>query len=103
MDEKIKDVVSLLLYRGPDISDLILEAINEEKEYTIEIKDGLTILKIYSALVYDLKIADIFIYNDERQLIKQVLLIGDKEKIIFDKFQEAAYLIDNFKNTSIAS
>lgn len=96
MDKKVKDIVNLLSYCGPDINDLISQAIYEEKEYVIEYKNDLTILRTHSILPYDLRITDVFTFNAERQLIKQVLVLGDKENVIFDKFIEANSLISEF-------
>lgn len=103
MDKKVNEIVKLLSYCGTDINELISQAIYEEKEYAIEYKIDLTILKIYSILPYDLRITDIFTFNAERQLIKQVLILGDKENLIFDKFAEAKSLINDLKKIYVAS
>lgn len=95
MIKKIKEIAELLLYYGPDIEQLKDKAISEGKDYSVVNADGLKTLKIDSVLPYNLNVTDIYVYNSEKQLIKQVLVIGDKKEIVFDKYKEAEKLIQD--------
>ncbi len=93
MSEKIREVAKILLSRGVDIKEMVLEAVSKGNEYDILKSGDLTTLEIHSTLPYNLKVIDIYVYNKEGHLIKQIISLDGKEKVIFDKFEEAERLL----------
>lgn len=94
MDNKrLKKIAELLLYTGPSIAETISKAITEGSTYSIHKTDELTRLTVTSRAAYDTKIKDIYLYNNEDQLIKHTLVLSDKTTVLFDKYQEARKLL----------
>ncbi|UWS61895.1 hypothetical protein N2384_00870 [Bacillus paralicheniformis] len=56
---------------------------------------------IDSVVAYNLKVTDVFSYNEEGQLIKQVLIMNGKEQTIFDKYREASNILMNFSEKNV--
>lgn len=93
--DNIEKVAKLLMYSGPSAIELIEKAVESNNEFTIATSDKLTILTIHSVMAYALKVTDVFTYNEQGHLIKQMLIMNGKEKIIFDKFKEASDILGN--------
>jgi GTP cyclohydrolase FolE2 len=98
MHERIQKVAKLLMYDGPSVKELIKSAVNDGKEFEQHNNKGFITLTIKSSVSYSLKLTDIYTYNQEGQLIKQVLKLNDKEKVIFDKFQEAKDILNSIES-----
>lgn len=99
MNNSIDKVAQLLMYKGPKISDLIAKAVTEEKQFSFDNNNGQTVLTVNSNLAYNTNVQDIYYYNAEDELIKQVLVINNKQNIVFDKYKDARELIGSIKTT----
>lgn len=93
----ITNVAKLLMYKGPSPKDIIMMAIRNNYDVNIESKGDSTVVSVESTAAYDVKLKDIYVYNIENELIKQLLIINDKEKVIFDKYMEATLMIDEIQ------
>ena len=100
MNDEINEIASILMYKGTTIKEILQEASLNGYKYKIEDRDKNTIVTIKSYAPYKLNIVDMYIYDNEENLIKQTLFINGKEKIIFDKYQEALSLINNINQAS---
>ena len=94
MMNEIHQVSKLLMYDGPSAAELVQNAVENGDEFKITNDGDLTILTIDSVVAYNLKVTDVFNYNEEGQLIKQVLIMNGKERVIFDKYTEASNILE---------
>ena len=99
----IDEVVNLIVYNGPTIDDIINNAIKDNHKMNIRenIEEGTKELIVKSIVAYGVKIEDIYVYDDKNMLIRQSLIIENKENIIFDRYKEIKNLI-YIKNKEIA-
>ena len=99
----IDEVVNLIVYNGPTIDDIINNAIKDNHKMNIRenIEEGTKELIVKSIVAYGVKIEDIYVYDDKNMLIRQSLIIENKENIIFDRYKEINNLI-YIKNKEIA-
>jgi hypothetical protein len=93
MNNSIDKVAKLLMYKGPKISDLIAKTVNEKKQFTIDKLDNLLCLTIKFNTAYNVHVQDKYIFNSFDEIIKQTLIINNKEKIVFDKYHEAKEIL----------
>lgn len=97
----VEKVADLLTYSGPSMADLIKKALEEGNDFKVEQTGELKILKVKFQLPYGIEATDKYFYNSESHLIKQTLCVRNKEKIIFDKYNEAAKLLSKLDQQSI--
>lgn len=100
MQRIIENVADLLMYSGPNIKEIINNALENGKDFKIEQNNGINILIIKAQLPYGIEVTDKYFYNEENQLIKQILYVKNKEKIIFDKYCEATKLLSKLEDQS---
>ncbi|MED0716107.1 hypothetical protein [Aeribacillus composti] len=81
------------MYSGPNADEIITDAIKNGNYFELLKEQQTTVLKVYSTTAYDIKIVDNYWYNENGELIKQTILINNKEKVIFDKFKEAESML----------
>ncbi len=93
MNNSIDKVAKLLMYKGPKVSDLIAKAVNDKKQFSFDKLDNLLCLTIEFNTAYGVLVQDKYIFNNIDELIKQTLIINNKEKIVFDKFHEAKEIL----------
>ncbi|MBJ7993669.1 hypothetical protein [Bacillus mycoides] len=101
MKKIIEDAAKLLIYKGPAIHELIAEAVMENKVVKVETKESLTILTVNFITAYDTNITDVYMFNSEKELIKQELQVNKKVKVVFDKYKEVANLLRKISNQDI--
>lgn len=99
MNNSIDKVAQLLMYKGPKISDLIAKAVIEGKQFTFDKHNEQTVLTINFNSAYNTNVQDIYYYNTDDELIKQTLVINNKQSIIFDKYKDAKELIEKINLT----
>lgn len=100
----VKKAAEYLMYKGPTLNELILEAGGKNFAYTVKNIENDVVLEVKSNTSYDLEIIDRYWYNSDNELYKQTLTMRDKEKVIFDKYQEAKILLEAIKpNVSLIS
>lgn len=100
MSNSIKDVAALLMYKGPDINEIIQEAVSAGAHYETEaLAAGAVKLTVSSTTAYDLVIVDTYYYNSDNELTRQTLFVNGKEKVVFDKYQEAKDILVNMEKT----
>lgn len=90
----IREVAELLIYKGPSIEELIDAARQVGHEVDLKMECGMAKLIIQSKAAYDLRIQDIYIFDSDGHLIKQLLKMNDKVKTIFDKYKEANQILE---------
>lgn len=93
MNNIFSKVANLLMYSGPNADEIITDAIKNGNYFELLKEQQTTVLKVYSTTAYDIKIVDNYWYNENGELIKQTILINNKEKVIFDKFKEAESML----------
>jgi hypothetical protein len=93
MNNIFSKVANLLMYSGPNINELITDAIKNGNYFELLKEQQTTVLTVYSITAYDIKIVDKYWFNENGELIKQTILINNKEKVIFDKFKEAESML----------
>lgn len=98
MENLISKVAALLMYQGPNISEVISKAIKEEQEYEIITENQCMKLCVTSILPYNINTQDIYYYNIDGDLIKQILITNGKEKLVFDKYKEAEQMLNKLEN-----
>lgn len=99
MNKSINELASLIMYNGPEIQEVISNAIkNKSNIRTNKLNDGNIELMIESSIVYDVKIVDKYIYDLDEKLIKQSISINGKERIVFDKYKEILLKIEEKEN-----
>ncbi|MBZ9624726.1 hypothetical protein G9F71_017895 [Clostridium sp. FP2] len=104
MNDKINEIASLIMYKGITINCILQDARLNGDNYEINNSDNNTIVTIKSYAPYNLNIIDTYIYDNEENLIKQILYINGKEKTVFDKYQGVLDLINNINaSKNIAS
>lgn len=81
------------MYQGPDINELIAEAYAKNKETIVDKIDTSTSVRITFQTAYETTVTDEFIFNEQKELIKQKLHINGKTKVIFDKYKEASEVL----------
>ncbi|ERM20364.1 hypothetical protein [Brevibacillus laterosporus] len=100
----VKDVVELLMYKGPEIKTLIQEAIKNGNDYQIkQTPSGGILLEIKTTTAYDLQIIDVYHYNADEELIYQSVVLNGNEKEIFNKYVEANNIIVELEKTKIVA
>jgi formaldehyde-activating enzyme involved in methanogenesis len=97
----IEDAAKLLMYKGPAIHELIAEAVMENKVVKVERKESVTILTVNFITAYDTNITDVYVFNSEKELIKQEIQVNKKIKVVFDKYREVANLLRNIPNQDV--
>lgn len=103
MDNIIDSIAKTLMYKGPTPKEIIFEAISNNYDVNVESIDFQTHVTIKSTTAYDVSIIDTYIYDQDSNLIKQLININGKNKIIFDKYGMALNLIDSMKLEVVAS
>ncbi|WP_047150694.1 hypothetical protein [Aneurinibacillus tyrosinisolvens] len=93
MNQKIDKVATLLMYTGPSASEIISAAINNGHEYQVKLTNKLKIVTVHSTIAYNLAVSDVYTYDTDSKLTKQTLIINGKEKIVFDKYDEATEML----------
>ncbi|UNJ95134.1 hypothetical protein MN093_05320 [Bacillus mycoides] len=73
----------------------------ENKVVKVETKESLTILTVNFITAYDTNITDVYMFNSEKELIKQELQVNKKVKVVFDKYKEVANLLRKISNQDI--
>ncbi|MGO4787429.1 hypothetical protein AB4124_08355 [Paenibacillus sp. 2KB_20] len=101
MMNEIHQVSKLLMYDGPSAAELVQNAVENGDEFKITNNGDLTILTINSVVAYNLRVTDVFSYNKEGQLIKQVLIMNSKEQVVFDKYKEASNILKKLSQKNI--
>lgn len=101
MKKIIEDAAKLLMYKGPAIHELIAEAVMENKVVKVERKESVTILTVNFITAYDTNITDVYVFNSEKELIKQEIQVNKKIKVVFDKYREVANLLRNIPNQDV--
>ena len=95
--DTLKKAAEYLMYKGPTINELIFKVENNDGEYKINnMKDGI-MLEVKSKTSYDLEIIDKYWFNLDKELYKQTIILRNKEKIIFDKYQGAQDLLERLE------
>lgn len=95
--ELLEQSASILMYKGPDKKDIIFQAVMDNNEIDINDEELFTTISVKSTTAYDINLVDIYIYNKEDKLIKQILKINNEEKVIFDKYNEVLNIVDSIK------
>lgn len=93
MMDKIHQVAKLLMYDGPTAKELIQKAVEKNEEFTITNTGNITVLTIETTVAYGLKLTDVYSFNLEGQLIKQIIIMNGKEQTVFDKYREATQIL----------
>jgi hypothetical protein len=93
MMDEIHQVAKLLMYDGPTATELIQKAVEKNEEFTIVNNGDMTILTIETTVAYGLKVRDVYSFNLEGQLIKQIIIMNGKEQTVFDKYREATQIL----------
>lgn len=93
MMDEIHQVAKLLMYDGPTATELVQKAVEKGEEFTITSSGEITTLTIKSVVAYGLQVTDVYSYNLDGQLIKQVIIMNGKERTVFDKYKEASQLL----------
>lgn len=96
--DNIKEAAEYLMYKGPSLNDLILEAKKNNQEYNVKNTEDDSILEVKTKTSYDLKIIDRYWFNSDRELYKRTLTMRGKEKVIFDKFKEVRILLETINS-----
>lgn len=96
MNDILEKAANLLMYAGPKMEDLIRNALLAGNKYDIVKEEELIILSIHQTFAYGTEAIDKYYYNSSNELIKQSLYIRDKEKTIFDKYEETKALLQMF-------
>lgn len=103
MNNIIDSVAKVLLYKGPSLHEIINEATINNYEYDI-VRDRLTTrIIIKSTLVYSTNVIDEYTYDNDGNLIKHNVRINNKERVVFDKYEDTKELIrclDKIKETA---
>jgi len=103
MSVVIEYVAKLLMYRGPQIDEMIRNAVASGNEYSVIDEVDCKKLRIKSIGPYNLVIEDVFYYNLDQELIKQTLFLNGRETVIFDKFYEAMVALKLYENSFLAA
>lgn len=93
MKKIIEQIAKLLLYTGPSIKDIVEQAQNEDTVFKIKCGSKGTCVKVIEELPYDLTTEDIYYYDIDERLIKQILVMDGKSKVVFDKYKEINELV----------
>ncbi|AQT85253.1 hypothetical protein ERICIV_00310 [Paenibacillus larvae subsp. larvae] len=101
MVNEIHQVSQLLMYDGPSATELVQKAVENGNDFKITNNGQITTLTINSVIAYNLKVTDVFTYNEEGQLIKQTLVMNGKEQIVFDKYREASNVLMKLSHKSV--
>lgn len=99
MKEEIQQVANLLMYNGPRATELIQKAVEKGDKFSVTNHSEITIVTIESVVAYGLKVIDVYDYNIEGQLIKQVIIMNGKEQIVFDKYSEATQILTRLQKS----
>lgn len=99
----IREVAELLSYKGPTLQELINEARHNGNEFEVcMLENGFVDLFIRSNEPYGIIVQDIFRYDADGNLIKQLLKINGQVKTVFDKFEEANILLEKIEFATVA-
>lgn len=97
MSNVIKEVASILMYKGPTMNELIEQIAREGNKFNIVTEGSTIIIDSISIQPYNLLIRDKYYYNSDEELIRHILVLDNKETVLFDKFSEAKILIDSLE------
>lgn len=97
MNNVIKEVASILMYKGPTMNELIEQIAREGNKFNIVTEGSTIIIDATSIQPYNLLIRDKYYYNSDEELIRHILVLDNKETVLFDKFNEAKALIDSLE------
>jgi len=104
MKSNLMEVEELLTYFGPSLDEIINNAKKCGDSYSISKYNDVTEVVVNSNIPYGHVATDIYYYNIEKQLIKQVVEVNGRQKTVFDKYEEALSIIKKLDEThSIAS
>lgn len=84
----VKKITELIMYEGPSFEEIVEEAKKQKLNIELKYENETKKLIVESILPYDIVVKDIYVYDSENKLIKQILIINNKEKIVFDKYKE---------------
>ena len=101
MNDILEKAANLLMYSGPKMEDLIRNALLAGNKYEIVKEEELKILAVHQTFAYGTEAIDKYYYNGSNELIKQSLYMRDKEKTIFDKYEETRALLIMFDEENI--
>ncbi|WP_338630307.1 hypothetical protein [Clostridium baratii] len=100
---KVNKIADLIMYSGPNLEELILNASNNGKNITINNLDkGILEVIIEDTVVYDVKVIDSYFYDIDKKLIKHSIILNNKETVIFDKNKEIIKLLRVENNIEVA-
>ncbi|MES5892929.1 hypothetical protein [Bacillus cereus group sp. RP43] len=88
MKQVLKEITDLLMYKGPNLQELLTDALNEKKEVSVEKRPDMHILKVQYTIPYNIPVEECYFYNIQDELFKQTININGKSKVIFDKYAE---------------
>lgn len=104
MDYRIKYVAELLMYSGPTLEEIIMDAGQRGLSFDVKkTSNGINILTVTDELPYNLKVKDIYYYDQEQKMIKHLLKINDNIKVIFDKYKEVDNILLNIDEAELIS
>lgn len=103
MDNIIDSISKILMYKGPTPKEIISEAISNNYDVNVESVDSQTHIVIKSTTSYDVSIIDTYIYDEDSNLIKQLININGKKKTVFDKYGMSLDLINSIRHEASAS
>ncbi len=93
MNNSIDSIAKVLLYKGPTPKEIITEAISNNYKFDIINSSLTTKIIVKSIVVYNVKIIDEYTYDNEENLVKHIIRINNKESVIFDKYEEAKFML----------
>jgi hypothetical protein len=100
MNNDINYVAKLIVYKGPDMSEIVNEAIDNGWEVDFNKLSNGTQIDITSYLPYMVHVNDRYIYDLDGYLVKHITIINGKENIIFDKYYEIKNKISRAKKVA---
>ena len=100
--KEINKIADLIMYSGPTINELLENSKNINKITINKLNENKIQVLIENILAYNVKITDKYIYDNNEALIKQSIIINDKEKIIFDKYIEINTIIKQLNKSNVA-
>lgn len=102
MNNKLEEVVDILMYYGPSKEEIIQSAKSTGSKWSEGCYNGqLQYINVIEYLPFNTTVIDNYIFNSENQLIKHILIINGKETVIFDKFVEASELLKSLNSQKV--
>ncbi|MGG0511545.1 hypothetical protein [Bacillus pseudomycoides] len=88
MKQILNEITDLLMYKGPCLQEVLKDALNQNKEISVDKLPEMHILKIKYTIPYNIPVEECYFYNTQNELFKQTIIINGKSKVIFDKYTE---------------